>query len=229
MCSQFFNLEIDTINQSFWGPHPKRYPGLIGLHIHIIQKHIHIILVPLLFPFQWSNLLRTARTTTTVSWITGEVGFGYITVPEGYMSQEDIARLNAEHAGVLVIQTSGTDSHMWSGATTCRFLEQMTLELRKQRRKIGCLDTSARAMLICDKCTSHLSKTFLDMRRQWAAEQNVLLVGTDPYAEVKIPGGWGLSSSPNDGWHGCLDLLMDFFLGSSSPKYVAQVCIKQII
>ena len=111
-----------------------------------------------------------------------------MTVPEGYMSQQEISELNKEHQGVLVIHTSGTDSHMWSGATTVRFLELMTLELRKQRRKIGCFDTSARAMVICDRCTSHLSRIYIDLRKQWAMEQNVMLIGHDPDADVQIPG-----------------------------------------
>ena len=140
------------------------------------------------FATVFDSLARQARTTTTVSWITGEVGFGYITVPEGYISTTEMEKLNKEYEGVLVIQSSGTDSHMWSGATTCRFLEQLTRELRKQRRKIGCVDTSARAMVICDRCTSHLSRTYLDMRKQWATEQNVLLVGGDPDSDVQIPG-----------------------------------------
>lgn len=118
------------------------------------------------------------------------------------MSSEEMEAINKEHEGILLVQSSGTDSHMWSGQTTVRFLEQMTRELRRQRRKIGCNDTSAKAMLICDRCTSHLSRTYVDLRRQWAREQNVLLVGSEPDAEVQIPGGWGLSSSPNDAWHG---------------------------
>lgn len=100
-----------------------------------------------------------------------------------------MAKLNKEHQGILHIESSGSDSHMWSGATTVKFLDLLTTELRKQRRAIGCLDNSERAMVICDKCTSHLSRTYLDLRKQWAQEQNVLLVGADPDSDVQIPGG----------------------------------------
>ena len=117
------------------------------------------------------------------------MGCAFVTVPDGYISAEDMAKLNKEHQGILHIESSGSDSHMWSGATTVKFLDLLTTELRKQRHAIGCLDNSERAMVICDKCTSHLSRTYLDLRKQWAQEQNVLLVGADPDSDVQIPGG----------------------------------------
>lgn len=141
------------------------------------------------------------RTTTTVTWITGDMGIGYVTVPEGAMDHATMQELNKEFEGLLVIESSSNDTHMWNGQTCIRFFDTMTVELRKRRAAIGC-DVSARAMLFCDRCTSHLSKTYLDLRKQWAVHNNVLLVGTDPTADVQVPGGWGLSSSPNDAWHG---------------------------
>ena len=145
---------------------------------------------------------RMPRTTTTVSWITGDMGFAYVTVPEGSLDPKEMQAMNDEFEGMLVIDSSSTDSHMWSGPTCIRFFENLTIELRKRRAAIGCQDVSERALLFCDRCTSHLSKTYLDLRRQWASQQNVLLAGTDPTADVQVPGGWGLTSSPNDAWHG---------------------------
>lgn len=145
--------------------------------------------------------------TTTISWITGEVGFAYVTVPDGFMNQDNMAKLNEQYKGVMVTESTGTDSHMWNGQTTVKFLQHMTVELRKQRARIGCNDASARALILCDKCTSHTSQTYLDLRRQWAKEQNVLLLGADDSCDIKIPGGWGATSSPNDGWHGHYHLL----------------------
>ena len=123
------------------------------------------------------------------------MGFAYVTVPEGTISPTEMQALNEEHEGTLLVESSGTDSHMWNGQTTVKFFEALTIELRKRRTAIGCQDQSARAMLICDRCPSHLSRTYLDLRRNWAKEQNVLLVGSDPDADVQVPGGWGLSSS----------------------------------
>ena len=141
------------------------------------------------------------RTTTTVTWITGDMGFGYVTVPEGSIDPKEMQSLNEEFEGMLVIDSSSNDTHMWNGQTCIRFFDAMTIELRKRRAAVGCNDVSARALLFCDRCTSHLSKTYLDLRRQWAKQQNVLLVGTDPEADIQVPGGWGLTSSPNDAWH----------------------------
>lgn len=150
-----------------------------------------------------------------MSWITGEVGFAFVTVPEAYMNHSELQQLNQEFKGQLVIQTTGTDSHMWNGSTTCAFLDQMTIELRKRRALLGYQDNSARALAVCDRCTSHMSRTYLDLRRQWAKEQNVLLVGCDPDADIQVPGGWGLSCSPNDGWHSHFHLLRMTFMRSN--------------
>lgn len=55
-------------------------------------------------------------------------------------------------------------------------------------------------------CAIGARRTFLVhisiCEKQWARQQNVLLVGCDPDADVQVPGGWGLSSSPNDAFHG---------------------------
>lgn len=124
-------------------------------------------------------------------------------------------QLNDEFKGQLVVQSTGTDSHMWNGATTVAFLDQMTIELRRRRAALGFTDTSARALIVCDRCTSHLSRTYLDLRKQWAKEQNVLLVGCDPDSDIQVPGGWGLSCSPNDGWHSHFHLLRMTFMRST--------------
>ena len=130
------------------------------------------------------------------------------------MSPAEMEKVNDDYKGILVCESSGTDTHMWSGPTCVRFLDHLTVEIRKQRQKLG-KDHSARVMVIADKCTSHLSRTFLDMRRTWAKEQNCLILGLDPEADVQIPGGWSLSCSPNDGWHGHFHLLRMAFMRSS--------------
>ena len=118
-------------------------------------------------------------------------------MPEGSLSSSQIHDINEKYKGILVLQSSGTDGHMWTGATALRFLEQLTIELREQRQKYN-LDSSSKAMVICDRCTSHLCRTFTELRKRWAHENNVFILGMDPEADVQIPGGWGLSSQPND-------------------------------
>ena len=144
------------------------------------------------------------------------------------MTAEQMKALNDEHEGVLVIESSGSESHMWHGQTTVKFFDAMSIELRKRRALIGCHDSSARAMLICDRCASHLSRTYLDLRQKWAQEQNVLLVGCYPDADIQVPGGWGLSSSPNDAWHGHFHTLRMAFLRCAmklplNPLYAADL------
>lgn len=132
-------------------------------------------------------------------------------MPEGSLSSSQIHDINEKYKGILVLQSSGTDGHMWTGATALRFLEQLTIELRKQRQKYN-LDSSSKAMVICDRCTSHLCRTFTELRKRWAHENNVFILGMDPEADVQIPGGWGLSSQPNDAWHGHFHMLRATFM-----------------
>ena len=72
---------------------------------------------------------------------------------------------------------TGTDSHMWSGKTVVQFFELMTRILRAKRRRLG-LTANDRAMLLCDRCPSHSSQQYSDLREQWSREMNVLIVGT---------------------------------------------------
>ena len=93
---------------------------------------------------------RQPRTTTTLSWATGELGRAFITVGDGAIPSEEIESLNVEFRDHFVISSTGRTSHMWDAAMTLKFLDFMSVELRMQRRKYG-LTAKSRALCIYDK------------------------------------------------------------------------------
>jgi len=78
-------------------------------------------------PADW----RTPRSTTTISFIDGTMGIGFVTVPDRMLTQEAVDHLNAEFEGVLVIFRTGSDSHMWNSKVTLMSFEVMTKALKK--------------------------------------------------------------------------------------------------
>ena len=75
-----------------------------------------------------------------------------------------------------------------------------TQALRAKRAALG-VDARAKALVICDRCGSHNSEVFFNLRAQWASELNVMILGHDKRADVCMPGGFGACAGPNDGWH----------------------------
>ena len=134
------------------------------------------------------------------------MGCAFTTVAEGTMSQKVMDELNGEVAGMMHIESTNRDSHMWVGETCVRFFDHLSQELRRKRQSLG-LQASDRALVICDKCSSHQSSVFQAMRVQWAKENNVQLLGADSSAAVQVPGGFGAVAGPNDQWHGHFHML----------------------
>ena len=71
------------------------------------------------------------------------MGTAFVTVASGAVTAERVAELNAEYEGVLKIEETGRDSHMWTGETCLRIFAFLTQELRRKRVSLQ-LDASHR-------------------------------------------------------------------------------------
>lgn len=123
----------------------------------------------------------------------------FVTVSDGTLSSDKIDDLNSQLLGSMKIINTGRRGHMWNGETCVQFLDWVAGELRRKRRELGITDARQNpALLLCDRCPSHMSSVFLEMRKQWAKENSVLLLGCDSDCPVQIPGGFGAALGPND-------------------------------
>ena len=60
----------------------------------------------------------------------------FMTVTDDSMSEAEIEEFNKEFAGVMFIERTGRDSHMWNGKTVISF-SHMTRALRMKRAELG--------------------------------------------------------------------------------------------
>ena len=167
---------------------------------------------------------RIPRTTTTLTWRDGSMGPAFVTVSSGALSAQRVAELNAEYEGVLKIEETGRDSHMWTGETCLRFFAFLTQELRRKRISLD-LDASARALVICDRCGSHQSHTFRTLRKQWAMENNVEVLSGDVDSRLQVPGGFGACSAPNDAWHQFFHMLRRKYPWCQNSHFGKYLCL----
>lgn len=72
--------------------------------------------------------------------------------------------------------------------------------LQMKRRSLG-LTQKDRAMLICDRAPSHLHRGFLQLRKNFCIQHNVVIFGSDPDADIQVPRHIGMWGSMNDGYH----------------------------
>ena len=115
------------------------------------------------------------------------------------MSKEEVEKVNDEYMGSMKVICTNRSSHTWNGEVCMQFLDYMAIEIRRKKIELGIEDArQSPALLLCDRCPSHLSRVFLQMRRTWAKENSVILLGCDPSCEVQIPGGFGACLGPND-------------------------------
>ena len=101
---------------------------------------------------------------------------------------------------MLFIETHDFHTHMWQASTMMKFLNHMTIQLRVKRQELG-LDATHRALLICDKACVHHAKLYKAARSRWEREQNCIIINGETDDLVAIPGGWGATGGPNDGFH----------------------------
>ena len=101
---------------------------------------------------------------------------------------------------VLYIETHDSRSHMWTSATMMKYLSFFSTELPAKRQELN-LDATSRGLLICDKASVHHANIFERARKQWERENNCLIIHGKTDDLVSIPGGFGATGGPNDGWH----------------------------
>lgn len=100
----------------------------------------------------------------------------------------------------MFIDPHDSRSHMWQASTMMKFLDHFAIELRAKRQELG-LDATSRGLLLCDKASVHHASIFEDARQRWQQQHDCLIVHGASTDLVCIPGGWGATGGPNDGWH----------------------------
>ena len=97
--------------------------------------------------------------------------------------------MNRALASTLQISTRHTgNSHMWTAETLGEYLEFLSEELRRQRRRHG-LTAESKALILMDKATQHSSSTFHLLRVRLERAQNCILLHGGSYNYAPIPGG----------------------------------------
>jgi hypothetical protein len=118
-----------------------------------------------------------------------------ICIPQGYISQEAIRKINTAYVGEVLVFESGSESHFMTASTTVVFQEQLlTPAFAAKRRKMGLED--ATGLLLVDAFTGNFAwRQGEDLvRAEWARNNRVVL----PF---KPPGGWSARGQPCDAWH----------------------------
>ncbi|CAL1171482.1 unnamed protein product [Cladocopium goreaui] len=157
---------------------------------------------------------RQPHTLTTLSWVTGELGRGFVTCKDDYLSEKTRSELNKELESWLYIARPRSRSHFWTSETMVEYLEFFAQELRQRRKALG-LKHSDRCLLICDHASQHSCKHFAAFKAVWCEQHNVDILTGDSI-ECSIPGGWGATGSPCDGFHQYLHILTKAFASTTT-------------
>lgn len=115
---------------------------------------------------------RQPHTLTTLSWVDGTVGRGWVTVKSDYLSEKQRRELNEELECWLQIGPLQGRTHIWCADTFLEYMEFLTGEVRARRRQLG-LDRKATALIICDCASQHAIEKFFAMKMQWCAQHNI--------------------------------------------------------
>ena len=116
---------------------------------------------------QW----RVARTLTTLSWIDGFLGKGFVTYKKGTLSEQTREWAEKNLGQWLVLGPPQLRSHVWNEATYVSYLRFLSHEVRARRVALN-LDGTHRAMIILDQAGAHMSKTFAALQKKWCTENN---------------------------------------------------------
>ena len=113
-----------------------------------------------------------------------------------------IKALNEDLRAFLHISTEHVSkSHMWNAATLPLYLEFLGGEVRRRRQELG-LSFEHKALVLADKAAVHGSLTFARVREQFEERFNCIFIhGHSTQHGLCIPGGWGATGGPNDGFH----------------------------
>ncbi|CAK9022800.1 unnamed protein product [Durusdinium trenchii] len=152
---------------------------------------------------------RLPRTVTTISFVDGHVSRAYVTLRSGTMPESTRKRINQQLDKYLFIEQQQVTSHIWNEATQIKFLDFLAKEVRTRRKMLG-LDATARALVLLDQAGAHMSRKYERIQEQWSRQHNIELMGGR--SAVPVPGGFGASGGPNDGWHQWLHALTKSYL-----------------
>ena len=148
-------------------------------------------------PAEW----RHPRTLTTLTWRDGYLDATFVTIPRGAMSATELEELNNELRGTCMILCTDRESHMWDAEMCVKFLYKFLGVCLSLRRQALGLTLSDKAMFICDRAPVHLQQAYFTLRRNFAREYNCVMFGSDPHADIQVPGKIGAVGSPNDAYH----------------------------
>ena len=115
---------------------------------------------------------RQPRTLTTLSFIDGHIGRGYVTLKENTISQQSLAKMNHELGRYLFIAPPQKTTHIWNEESLIPYLSFLAEEIRSRRRELG-LDATSRAMVLMDQAGAHMSQTYWSIQKKWCDEHNV--------------------------------------------------------
>ncbi|CAK9052848.1 Malate dehydrogenase 2 [Durusdinium trenchii] len=152
---------------------------------------------------------RVPRTVTTISFADGHVSRAYVTLRSGSMPESTRRRLNKELDKFLFIEQQQVSSHIWNESTQVKFLSFLAQEVRARRKMLG-LDASARALVLMDQASAHMSKRYERIQQQWSKQNNIELMSGR--SATPVPSGFGAAAGPNDGWHQWLHALTKSYL-----------------
>ena len=105
---------------------------------------------------QW----REPRTITSLSFIDGWVGRGYITMKVGTITEEVRQNLNESLSKYLFIENPQTSSHIWNEQSLIWYLAFLAEEVRGRRAMLG-LTAADKALIIMDQASAHQSTAYL--------------------------------------------------------------------
>lgn len=115
---------------------------------------------------------RSPRTLTTLSFIDGYVGRGYVTCKTGTISQQTRAWANEKLGRWLYVAEPQEGTHIWNEASLIPYLDFLAGEIRKRRAELG-LSGKQRALVILDQAGAHMSRTYESLQKKWCEANNV--------------------------------------------------------
>ena len=110
------------------------------------------------------------------------------------ISPTELQELNDKLRGTCMILRTDRESHMWDAEMCVKFC------LTVRQKELG-LTPSHKAMFICDSAPAHLQQGYFTLRQNFADKYNCVIFGSDPHAQIQVPGKIGAVGSPNDAYH----------------------------
>ena len=115
---------------------------------------------------------RSPRTLTTLSFVDGHVGRGYVTFRQGGISAATRELVNQKYEKYLYIADPQATSHIWTEESLVHYLDFIASEIRVRRAQLQ-LTAQDRALVIMDQAGAHMSQTFLALQSKFTAQHNI--------------------------------------------------------